>query len=102
MTDLIQIENGQLTTETIKRILLLQEQKKKADEAWDLVKERLCEVMEANGILKVETPEATITYVAPTTTERFDSKTFKKECPEIYDEYAKISPVSARVLVTAR
>lgn len=59
--------------------------------------QRILEEMEANGILKIDTDELSITYVAPTSRESFDSKAFRKDNPDLYDEYVKISNVSASV-----
>ena len=63
----------------------------------DELKQRILAEMEEHGILKIETDELTITYVAETSRETFDSKTFRKENPDLYDEYVKISTVSASV-----
>lgn len=63
----------------------------------DELKQRILEEMEAHGLLKVETDDLTITYVAPTSRETFDSKAFRKDNPDLYDEYVKISTVSASV-----
>ena len=63
----------------------------------DELKQRILEEMEANGILKIETDELTISYIAPTSRETFDSKLFREHNPDIYDEYVRISPVSASV-----
>ena len=73
--------------------MMAKEIKAKQDE----LKQRILEEMEANGILKIETDELTITYVAPTSRETFDSKAFRKDNPDLYDEYIKISTVSASV-----
>jgi hypothetical protein len=59
--------------------------------------QRILEEMETNGILKIDTDELSITYVAPTSRESFDSKAFRKDNPDLYDEYVKISNVSASV-----
>ena len=61
------------------------------------LKQRILEEMEAKGILSIKTPELTISYVAPTSRETFDSKTFRQDHPDLYDEYVKISHVSASV-----
>ena len=99
MNELIKLENGQLTKATIEQIIALKKQKKAIDEADKKLNAALIEVMEENKILKLETPELNVTYIAPTTAEKFDSKTFKVECPEAYDAYVKLSPVSASVRV---
>lgn len=61
------------------------------------LKDKILAEMEERGILKIETDELTITYIAETSRETFDSKTFRKDNPDLYDEYVKISNVSASV-----
>lgn len=61
------------------------------------LKERILAEMEAHGIVKIETDELLINYVAPYSKESFDSKAFRKDNPDLYDEYVKISTVSASV-----
>jgi regulator of replication initiation timing len=63
----------------------------------DELKQRILAEMEEHGILKIDTDQLTITYVAPTSRETFDSKAFRKDNPDLYDEYVKISTVSASV-----
>ena len=63
----------------------------------DELKQRILEEMESKGILSIKTPELTISYVAPTTRETFDSKAFRKDHPDLYDEYINISMVKASV-----
>ena len=61
------------------------------------LKQRILEEMESKGILSIKSPELTISYVAPTSRETFDSKTFRKDHPDLYDEYVNISLVKASV-----
>ena len=61
------------------------------------LKQRILDEMESKGILTIKSPELTISYVAPTTRETFDSKTFRKDHPDLYDDYVKISHVGASV-----
>ena len=63
----------------------------------DELKQRILAEMEEHGILKIDTDEMTITYVAESNRETFDSKSFRKDNPDLYDEYVKISTVSASV-----
>ena len=72
-------------------------QAKEIKEKQDALKQKILEEMEANGILKIETDDLTITYVAPTSRESFDSKTFRKDNPDLYDNYVNISPVKASI-----
>ena len=61
------------------------------------LKKRILAEMEEHGILKIETDELMISYVAPYPKESFDSKAFRKKNPDLYDEFVKISTVSASV-----
>ena len=61
------------------------------------LKQRILEEMESKGIVSIKTPELTISYVAPTSRETFDSKSFRKDHPDLYDEYVNISLVKASV-----
>ena len=66
------------------------------------LRKRILAEMEKNGIIKIDTDELTITYVAPTTREQFDNKKFRADKPDLYDEYVKISSVSACVKITMK
>lgn len=66
------------------------------------LKKAILEEMEANNIIKLETENIAITYIAPTDRETFDSKKFREICPEIYDEYVKITPVKASVRIKTK
>lgn len=61
------------------------------------LKDKILAEMEEHGILKIETDELTITYIAESDRETFDSKAFRKDNPDLYDEYVKIGTVSASV-----
>ena len=61
------------------------------------LKEKILAEMENRGIVKIETDELMINYVAPYDKEAFDSKAFRKDNPDLYDEYIKITTVSASV-----
>lgn len=63
----------------------------------DELKQKILEEMESKGIVSIKSPELTISYVAPTSRETFDSKTFRKDHPDLYDEYVNISLVKASV-----
>ena len=63
----------------------------------DELKQKILEEMESKGIVSIKTPELTISYVAPTTRETFDSKAFRKDHPDLYDEYVGISMVRSSI-----
>ena len=101
MKDLIKIENGTslLNVEVSKMIAEFERQAKFIKEQEDALKEAIKAEMEAKGILKVEADGITISYVAPTTRETFDSKKFKEDLPDVYDEYVKLSSVKSSIRI---
>lgn len=103
MKDLIRVENGNflLSADVSNKIAEFERQVKLIKEAEDALKERVKEEMEARGILKIEdeTNGMTITYIAPTHRETFDSKKFKAENPDLFDEYVKLSPVKSSIRI---
>ena len=65
----------------------------------DELKKAILTEMESKGIIKLETDELTISYVAATDRETFDSKKLRADNPDIYDEYIKISTVKPSVRI---
>jgi len=59
----------------------------KAEKAAKAMKERLRELMEEAGVTKWECPEFTATIGKPSETTTFDSKSFKKDHPDLYKQY---------------
>lgn len=97
--ELIKVENGEyeLAKDAVDTIVTIENEIKKLKELQDNYKEELLNAMEQNNIIKLETDELTITYVAPTDRETFDSKTFKADHQDLYDEYVKMSSVKSSV-----
>ena len=101
--ELIKRENGIsiLDAEVSEKIANFERQLKTLKQQEDELKQAILEEMECKGIIKLE-DEITglsITYVAETTRETFDNKTFRKEYPDVYDEYVKMSPVKSKFLI---
>lgn len=101
MNELIKIENGValLDVETSAKIAEFERRMKDLKEAEDELKKNILGEMETKGILKVETDELTISYIASTDRETFDSKRFKADHADLFDEYVKMTPVKASVRV---
>lgn len=97
--DIIQVENGKLTADAYKAITSIEQQKKDFDKQYKDFKSRLLQVMQDNGISKVETDEVVISYIAPTEREVLDSKALQNDLPDIYDNYVHFSPVSPSVRI---
>lgn len=104
MNDLITMIDGNAVLDPVTADLLanfekqVKEIKKKEDE----VKSLVLEAMENNGIVKVETDALTINYIAKTDRETFDSKTFRKDHADLYDEYVKITPVKPSIRINVK
>lgn len=75
---------------------------KQVKEAQEEIKNGILKEMEEKNIIKLETNELIITYVAETYRESFDSKTLKAEDEELYNKYVKISPVKSSVRIKVK
>ena len=104
MNELIIINNGValLDAETSSKIADFERKMKEIKEAEDALKQGIINEMEQKGILKVETEEMTISYIAPSDRETFDSKRFKFDHPDMFDEYVKLTPVKASVRIRVK
>ena len=102
--ELISIKDGNpvLRAEISAQIAEWDRMVKSIEEQDKALKKALLEEMEAKGLIKIETNDLTITYVAPTEKERFDSKTFREENPLIYDEYIVMTPVKSSIRVKTK
>lgn len=102
--EMIQIYKDEvmLTTEATNRIAELERTIAELKKMQDEVKKAIIEEMEQKGVVKLDNDVITITYIAPTDREAFDSKKFKEEQPDMYDEYVKISPVKASVRIKVK
>ena len=102
--ELIKIENdiAILNTEVSKKIADFEKQVKLIKEQEDNLKQAILEEMENNQILKLDTPEILISYVASSDRETFDSKTFKADHEDLYDEYVKMTPVKPSIRIKVK
>ena len=71
---------------------------KVAEAKLDDIKERLREEMERKNVIKLESEaddmKVTVNFIAPTDSESFNSKKFRKDHPDLYDEYVEIKQKS--------
>lgn len=101
MNELITKE-GLLTPEVQNQIVEFEKQAKAVKEAQDKLKEAILKEMEEKNIIKLDSEELTITYVAPTYKETFDNKAFKKDNEELYNKYIKLSSVRSSVRIKVK
>lgn len=101
MSNLISVKNDSviLNEEASKKIAEFERMAKLIETEEKKLKKAILTEMEEKGIIKVESEEMTITYIAPTDRERFDSKKFRAENAELYDKYISMSSVSASVRI---
>ena len=66
-------------------------------------KARLLAAMEAAGVLRLEWPDVSVTYVAATTAKTFDKKALAKAHPEInLADFEKVTPRAASLRITIK
>lgn len=102
--ELIKVENGVvvLSDFTSKQLASLEMQIKELKQVQEEIKAEIQREMEEQNIIKLDTPDVSITYVQPSDRETFDTAKFKKEHADIYDEYVKMSPVKASVRIKVK
>lgn len=102
--ELIKVENeiGILDTEVSKKVAEFEKAIKEIKEKEEELKQNILSEMESKNILKLETDDLTITYIAPAERETFDSKKIREENSDLYDEYVKFSPVKSSIRVKVK
>jgi len=84
---------------TITSILVDQ---KKQEAKLKSMREAIQSSMEKHEIVKFETDDIIITYKQASTRKTFDSTRFKKDHPEMAEEYQKVSNVKASIMVKVK
>lgn len=103
MNYLLKTESGLILNPLISsKIAEFENKAKEIKEAEDELKAAILKEMEENNIIKLDTEDLTITYVAETYRESFDSKALKKEDEETYNKYTKISPVKSSIRIKVK
>lgn len=99
MNDVVLTSDNLLPIETENKIVEVIRKLDELKQAEKNLKESLLSEMEKRNIKKIDTGKLTITYVDSTTKESFDSKTFKADHRDLYDDYCRISDVKAYVKI---
>ena len=102
--ELIKIENGLevATQQLIDEALEIKYLEEKLKVKKDSLTLSLLEEMKDKGIKKIETPDVVISYIDESERETLDSKRFRTENPDLYDEYVRFTPVKASIRIKAR
>lgn len=104
MTELIKIESGMaiLDAEAVRKIAEFEDAMEKLKQAEDKLKKEILSEMEEKNILKIENETMTISYIGATGRETFNSKKFRSDNPDLYDEYVTISPVKSSIRIKVK
>lgn len=102
--ELIKIENDLVVLDesVSKQIAEFEKQIKELKEQEEEIKQAILEQMELNDVIKLETDELAITYVASTERETFDSKSLRQDHPQLYDAYIKMTPVKSSIRIKVK
>ena len=104
MNDIIERTGSDVTLseEVCEKIIGLEKQAKEIKKQQDSMKKEILDAMQKYGLLKIDNEFLKIAFIPEHDAERFDSKTFKKENPDVYDLYAKISKVKPSIRITVK
>ena len=91
-----------LESTAVDKLIAFERAIKEAKAKEEALKAEILAEMEERGILKIETDELTITYVAETERETFDTKAFRDEYAELYDDYVKMTTVKPSIRIKVR
>ena len=102
--ELIKIENetALLDAEIQQTIINMELAIKDLKEREDELKSAILNEMENKNIIKIESDNLMINYIAPTDRETFDSKTFREDHSDLYDEYIKLTPVKSSIRIKVK
>ena len=88
--------------EVCKKIVSLEKQAKEIKKQQDIMKNEILDAKQKNGVIKIDNEFLKIAFVPEHDAEKFDSKTFKEENPDIYDSYVKLSKVKPSIRITVK
>ena len=91
-----------LSEEVCEKIVSLEKQAKEIKKQQDSMKKEILDAMQKYGVLKIDNEVLKIAFIPEHDAERFDSKTFKEENPDVYDLYAKFSTVKPSIRITVK
>lgn len=91
-----------LSEEVCEKIVSLEKQAKEIKKQQDSMKAEILDAMQKNGVIKIDNEFLNIAFIPEHATERFDSKKFREENPDVYDLYAKISKVKPSIRITVK
>lgn len=102
MNEMVKIENNEIVvaSEVIEQIKEFEKAKARIDIMEKELKAGLKDAMEIKGIKKFIINGLCATIKEATNRTTIDSKRLKDECPDIYKEYSKTTPVASSITLT--
>lgn len=91
-----------LSEEVCEKIVSLEKQAKEIKKQQDSMKAEILDAMQKYGVLKLDNEFLKIAFIPEHDAEKFDSKAFKSENPDIYDSYVKLSKVKSSIRITVK
>ena len=91
-----------LTPQTNNQLVLLETQIVDLTKKRDEMRKLIMQAMQEEGIYKMENEDISITYIAETERETFDSKRFHEEHANLYHLYTKTSKVAPSIRVKVK
>ena len=88
--------------EVCEKVISLEKQAKEIKKQQDDMKNEILDAMQKYGVLKIDNEFLKIALIPEHDAEKFDSKAFKEENPDIYDSYVKLSKVKPSVRITIK
>lgn len=102
--ELIKLENdvALLDADVQQTIINMELAIKDLKEREEELKRTILNEMEEKHIIKVESDNLLINYIASTDRETFNTKVFREEQPEMYDDYVKLTPVKSSIRIKVK
>lgn len=102
--ELIKLENdvALLDADVQQTIINMELAIKDLKEREEELKRTILNEMEEKNIIKVESDNLLINYIASTDRETFNTKVFREEQPDLYDEYVKLTPVKPSIRIKVK
>ncbi len=94
--------NAIISPEISAEVAELEKQMKLISDKQKAFKSEILRLMEEHGVIKIDNDYLTITYVAETDRETFDTKAFREAHPDTYDEYVKIGKVAPSIRIKVK
>lgn len=91
-----------ISKEVCEKIISLEKKAKEIKKQQDSMKKEILDAMQKYGVLKLDNEFLKIAFIPEHDAEKFDSKTFKEENPDIYDSYVKLSKVKPSIRITVK